>query len=228
MFRFPHDPVLRARWIKNLHREKEYVPNKDSRVCHLHFLPEDLTYQSIDTKQSRKKVRQGPTKYLKHRPGAYPRIHENLPSYLSLLPGKSRRTTASSEARIANENSEIRRQIEQLEEEDSVSFDDLLSYVPQVTGFQVLVQDIEVGSKQVTFLQLKMNPPTILSTLEILETMEFAVSLRGSTVNKKYVKHLISTNSDRISKYSEINNILAELKSWTDCASGMLVLHVNI
>lgn len=217
MFRFPHDPKLKAKWIKHLYRKPIYKPNKNSRVCSLHFLPEDLTYESVDTKESRKKSRKGPTRYLKYRPGAYPRVHENLPTYFTSLPGPSRTTSASSEARIDKENRDIIKQMEQIEQQDLVKFEDLLkpNYVPQVTGFVVIVHE-----KKVIFMQLKMDPPTIISCLEISEDMKFTLSLRGSFVNKNHVKHIISAHRDHISKHSEINNILAELKSWSDPSPG--------
>ena len=79
---FPlHDQQLLQAWLKRLAR-KDITPTKYSKLCSIHFTPEDFVTESND-QSNRPKRKKEYTKLIRRRlkNDAYPTIFTNLPSY---------------------------------------------------------------------------------------------------------------------------------------------------
>ncbi|KAH9382757.1 hypothetical protein HPB48_023316 [Haemaphysalis longicornis] len=81
---FHEFPVTDVRnlWLKNIHRQAEgpgkqpWLPNDQSKVCSLHFRPEDYRES---------------TKYRRLKPDAAPTLFPDFPTYLQPSPSQPRR-----------------------------------------------------------------------------------------------------------------------------------------
>ena len=91
VFRFPKDPVLREKWIRNIPRDpKDYTINEHTVVCDKHFAAEFVVREDVVTRAdgSELRMRRERPKLAKD---AYPSIFPNTPSYLSTEPPRKRR-----------------------------------------------------------------------------------------------------------------------------------------
>ena len=99
-FSFPYDSKLRLKWFLNIHRADLKSVNDitpSMRVCAKHFLPEDF--------------QDGLKKKLT--PGAWPRIHPNLP-HLNKTASTPRRISSTSDTRREKQNEIISKTNEEI------------------------------------------------------------------------------------------------------------------
>ncbi|KAH8019855.1 hypothetical protein HPB51_022827 [Rhipicephalus microplus] len=82
VFRFPHDEELCRKWVRAVPREN-FSPTQYSRVCELHFQPEDIMYETsyVDDRTGRTVTAPLPSSRI--RPGAVPSKFPACPSYFS-------------------------------------------------------------------------------------------------------------------------------------------------
>ncbi|KAH7986441.1 hypothetical protein HPB51_026667 [Rhipicephalus microplus] len=82
VFRFPHDEELCRKWVRAVPREN-FSPTQYSRVCELHFQPEDIMYETsyVDDRTGRTVTAPLPSSCI--RPGAVPSKFPACPSYFS-------------------------------------------------------------------------------------------------------------------------------------------------
>lgn len=145
MFRFPNDPEILRRWLRHIHRDIEMTSS--TRVCEFHFHADDFVNESTDTNTSRKSSREQPLAYKKLKPTAIPRIHENLPVYLTSPSAPDRPANASCESRLAAENQRLSEKICLMEQSDRIeSMDDLQSgifynFFTPISGFETMLKD---------------------------------------------------------------------------------------
>ena len=72
---------LLCNWLKNIAR-KNFKPSKYSKLCSLHFKPDDFIEVSHDSNQRRKRKRDSEHLcYKRLKPGAVPSIFKNIPLY---------------------------------------------------------------------------------------------------------------------------------------------------
>ncbi|XP_035232276.1 THAP domain-containing protein 2-like [Stegodyphus dumicola] len=120
-FKFPSDPVLSQKWIKNINR-KDFVAGKHSSVCIKHFEEEFIVRED---KAVRETVLVVPRTIPALKKDAYPTIFQNQPSYLSKKLPTKRKTPEEREAEI-----DIRcdKQFEQWKKNDIISdFENLIN-----------------------------------------------------------------------------------------------------
>ena len=88
---FPlHDKQLLQRWLKRIAR-KDFTPTKLSRMCSLHFKPEDFVTESNDQQIRRRKNRSNALLVKKRLKGnALPSIFKDAPSYYACGDAPSR------------------------------------------------------------------------------------------------------------------------------------------
>ena len=75
------DEELLCNWLKNI-AEKNFKPSKYSKLCSLHFKPDDFIEVSHDSNQRHKRKRDSEHLcYRRLKPGAVPSIFKNIPLY---------------------------------------------------------------------------------------------------------------------------------------------------
>ena len=185
IFRFPDDPQLRRKWLRNIHRDIEVT--KHTRICHLHFAESDYETGSTDGNTSRQRSRE--RKELCHRklkPHAFPSQHRNLPSYLSTKPSTSRsRLTSltSSESRFQQQNRILKEQIIEMEMCDAIEcYGDIkmalrCDYFLPLAEFEYLIFD---NSISIFIFDHTEQVPQILCSMKILPDLTFCLSVAGN------------------------------------------------
>ena len=101
---FPlHDQQLLQAWHKRLAR-KDFTPTKYSKLCSIHFTPEDFVAESNDQSNRRKRKRES-TKLIRKRlkNDAHLPIFTNSPSYYTYESEPRRSGLSSSTSRHENE-----------------------------------------------------------------------------------------------------------------------------
>ena len=123
MVTFPvHNKELCDKWVRANPR-KDYVPSDHSKICSLHFRPDDFIEEHKDSNKQRLKTF-AEDKLMKRRlkEGAVPSIFPNAPDRLS-KPAAAPRTTvkATPSSRLEHEAMEMSRMEESFMAEDDVS-----------------------------------------------------------------------------------------------------------
>ncbi|KAH9383528.1 hypothetical protein HPB48_025100 [Haemaphysalis longicornis] len=133
IFRFPKDEELRQKWIRAIPREN-YLPTENTRVCELHFHPEDITTETSYTDDSTGRTVTAPLPHARLLPGAIPSIFPDCPKYLT----SQRSAREAPEAkRLRLESSALQKALQQsaetfqheVEEDRIQSLKDLADYV---------------------------------------------------------------------------------------------------
>ena len=138
--RFPlNDEELLGQWLQNLSQEN-YLPNRHSRLCSLHFDESDFAMESVDSNITRKRKRGDDLRKQRFlKPDAVPTVFSNH---------VHRSGKALSVSRIKNENKHYVNLAEQMFAEDSVcNIDELCARLElekdKPTGYIILkVPDI--------------------------------------------------------------------------------------
>ncbi|XP_035218201.1 uncharacterized protein LOC118191504 [Stegodyphus dumicola] len=90
-FSFPKNDALRERWLRNIPR-KDFSATPYSRVCHKHFQPDDLIWETSAFDEKNGKIIKASLQRPKLKEGAFPSIFDGCPSYLSSQAGSSRKS----------------------------------------------------------------------------------------------------------------------------------------
>ncbi|XP_066958187.1 uncharacterized protein [Macrobrachium rosenbergii] len=101
IFSFPKNEELAAKWIRAIKRES-YTPTKYSKVCSLHFVPEDIIWEKSCYDKNTGTTSTTKLKMPQLREGAIPSQLPNCPSYLS---GPSHRRESPDSKRARKEQS---------------------------------------------------------------------------------------------------------------------------
>ena len=104
---FPlHDKQLLQGWLKRIAR-KDFTPTKYSRLCSLHFKPEDFVKESNDQQIRRRKNRSSALLVEKCLKGnVLPSIFKNVPSYYACgdAPHRSGLSWASHDVKMVHQD----------------------------------------------------------------------------------------------------------------------------
>jgi len=196
-FDFPFDPALRKKWIDQCHR-KDFQPTKYSRVCSLHFDPEDL----VQTAKLRKLL-----------PSAWPRLHPQLKTRFEKPASKRTTQLASSSVRLRKENEVLKFKNNKLLNDDYVSnyrdFCSMIGGTKLPNGFVTVINDCACSFLLIE--EVTKNPCCVASVLVSDESL-LTLFINRKTVLLHHVNHLLSAKG-KISNMTEIANILAYVKS---------------
>lgn len=200
-FCFPYDSKLRLKWFLNIHRADlktvdDITPSM--RVCAKHFLPEDF---QDDTKR-------------KLKPGAWPRIHPNLP-HLNKIASTSRQTPSTSENRREKLNEMITKTNEEiLSSGIFTTFDEMLREISDTSFILPTHYQVVKGMNYVTFLFITAisENPVHRASIIISKDLKFSVFVEKKHLPKKQFNHLLEIEN-QVSSSVEISNLLAFVKS---------------
>ena len=158
---FPlHDKQLLQGWLKRIAR-KDFTPTKYSRICSLHFKPEDFVTESTDQQIRRRKNRSSALLVKKRLKGnVLPSIFEDAPLYYACGDAPSRSGLSLASSRHENDASRLKVQLEQFLKDDKIEnlADDMQSH-----GF-VLHQ---TKSEDNLILFSEEHPLSVQSTISI-------------------------------------------------------------
>ena len=227
---FPlHSNKLTMEWLKRLPR-KDFKPSKYSRLCSLHFKPEDFALDSSDIKQRRKRKRDD-VKLLKRRlkPDAVPCVFDNLPVYFTNKDSVSRSGRALSSSRRETENALLAQNNDSFLPMDEIqSYDEFISKLSREVkpeGFVFLSSD----SGLYLFFMSDEQPPQILSTIHINKVLEVTVYKKQRMLSSSTYSHIIP--SQKITMLSQVTNLMAFTKNLEQqtpkMSSNELISNVN-
>ncbi len=209
---FPKNPVKREQWIKAIPRAN-WSPSATSVVCSLHFLKEDYKTERCDS-NFRRKLGELKSKRLKD--DAVPRIFPGLPSYLSQTKPKLRQSTSSSTARRERQAQALEEEAEFFLAQDNVThFDQLSTELSDIPSSWNLItfKDIE----KIFFDEIYFNEegkPTFRFSLSVNTNLELCLFANDISVPVSKVSNIVENG--RISRHSDILNILAFLNSYSE------------
>ena len=210
---------LLQNWLNRLAR-KDFTPTKFSRLCSLHFKPEDFVENSTDQKSSRLNKKEN-LKLVKRRlqKHACPSIFKDMPAYFQSNDAPARSGLSDSKSRHENEAARLEKRCESFLKTDVVeNFDDLITKIDEDMNRQEYkMYQTQLG---VNFVHLtKECPPSILATVVVKKNFEVTVFRGQQIVPASSYTHILSSN--KISLLSQISNIVAFAKSF-QCTKSML------
>ena len=133
VFRFPQDQCLRDKWLRNIHTANHTI-TKHSRVCELHFRPDDFITETEDSHAMRIKNCEKKMLKLKRLKGTtYLSVFPNLPMYLTEKEKPIRGSKLSVSAHAKNQNlhfSELEKEV--FENEKLTDFSTLKSKIDDI------------------------------------------------------------------------------------------------
>ena len=102
-------------------------PTRNNGVCELHFKPDDIIRERVDTNENRKKKKNNNLSLVRLRDDAVPSIFPNCPSYLTKDWPPRRSGAATSDARLNKVDQIAKEQVKLDNERDKIaSLSDLI------------------------------------------------------------------------------------------------------
>ena len=234
MHQFPYDGQMHSKWLRAINRA-DFTPTKNSRVCERHFRESDYTTESLDINGSRMKQRNNKPLLRKVLiPGAIPSVFKEQPKYMTIAKAPPRSTKSSSEHRTANDNRHILEMEKQMFELDKVTnLDEVCSKCSILpSGYSLLKRETDL-------LYLYINEGDsmlkVIAAVQVEENLTLRIFLHDVQIDASKIRHLLSAESNIhvLRSASELNNVLAEVKSWcneeapTTSTDILLELSVN-
>jgi sulfur relay (sulfurtransferase) DsrC/TusE family protein len=212
--KFPDDDEQKTRWIKAISRE-DFIPTSYSRVCGLHFVPQDFISESQDQKQTRKRKRSDEKLEKRRlRKNSVPSQFPNSKNNFSRKPPIPRSGAASSTARLQRENDVILEKITKMyEREQFNTFEELKSRLDR----KILPANVEVVEKKtcIIFIALEQKAHVEIEVsfhLTVFEDLSFAMAVKGNHLNKSVIEHI--TKDEKFKAFPEVTNVIGFLKSF--------------
>ena len=206
---------LREQWIAAL-PFKEWTPSKSSKLCDLHFSPDDFVEDRRDTNTSRN-TEHGELKKKYLREDAIPHVWPDYPAYFSKHSPPRRDESATAEARCKNEASMNQQKLfENLKKDEVVSIEDLRAKIDQKAlpegVFEVLRSD---GS--LMFVSLDSYPvPTVKFSSVVKSNLSFQLTSDGIVVKPDILSHThIMASISEIRYASEVTKLLSFLEKYS-------------
>ena len=210
---FPlNNPELLRVWMKRLAR-KDFTPTKYSRLCSLHFKPEDFVSHSID-QQARRKQKRGSTLLERKRLkiDAAPSIFKGIPDHYLCKDVPSRSGLSLSSSRREKEAAALDDQCEFFLNQDKVvNFEELYSKTSnEAQDRRFLVHKTEEHCNFI-LLSHEQCPLSIQATVTVTSCLEVIVYHKQQLVPSASYNHIMLTN--KVTLLSEITNLLAFAKN---------------
>jgi hypothetical protein len=212
---FPKDLKRRDLWTKSIHRAS-WKPAKKSVICSLHFSEDDYHNERVDTNIHRK-VKQGQFKYRRLKESAVPHIFPGLPGYLSKVKTQPRQQTSLSTSRARNELSRHEQEVDKFLSADKVeSFEELMKNIktdfPPSWNVVSLFKDRQIFLEEVTFGD--DEKPSLWYSITITENLQFQLVSNNIILPSQKAGHI--TKSGKIERSSDVKNLMAFLRSYSD------------
>ena len=190
---------------------KDFQPSKHSRICSLHFSPDDFCKDSMDTNPRRTPTSSNHKPRLKT--NAVPRIYADLPSYLSLKAPKERPDSATSTTRELRQKQDIeRKEREKLAQDSFSTLADLASGLSKIQ----LPEDVGtmIFAKSVMFAKITARQEHLAQSfvfyLVIEEDLSFSCALHGNLIPYQTLSHI---SGNIVTSFNAVSNILAFIQS---------------
>ena len=209
--KFPinNEELLRV-WLKRVAR-KDFKPTQYSRLCSLHFKPEDFIENSTDQLLRRKRRRQDPKlekRRLKH--DAIPSVFQDLPTYYTHKDTPCRSNLSLTSSRRENESAILEERCEKFVNDDKLAnFDELITKFTNENkpeGF--IMHHTQLGLNMLYLSE--EQPPQILSVIFISKNLDITVYHEQKVVPQSVYSDIVSS---KISLVSQVINVMAFAKN---------------
>ena len=206
------------KWIRANPR-KDFIPSKHSKLCSLHFKPNDFVEIHNDSNKRRQKGRVDDKlirRYLKA--DAVPSVFSNAPEYLSSTGSTPRTTLKATSASRREQEAKVLGELEDtFVAEDDISdltVDELAHRLqhesPLPDGFTISV----VGQSLLIFItEAADDVPSIKACISVRSDHSVVVSMDRKVVPVCHYKDLLSFP---LKLMSQLVNLMARVKSWCD------------
>lgn len=187
-FALPKDEFLRKQWIRKI--PTDFSGLKNPFVCLKHFAESDIIRKDVCTVAGER--REYPRKIPKLKENAVPSIFENLPKYLSTVPGTSKRLYQVEEEHMeqaVKDSIQSHKDYEQAKKIHTIS--DILTYYYNsnyVTKDWVLINQNE--KVYLCYVDLCEDVPNIICSIVIQENLEYVLHVKGGKVSLKKFRRI--------------------------------------
>jgi hypothetical protein len=216
-FRLPlNNSTLLKKWLQRTLSES-YIPTENSRICSLHFVDSDFSYNSLDTNKSRKRRRQSLPLNTRHLvplciPSVFP--FQSSPIISSSTSARTQKALAST--RLNSENQNILNDISKLHEADTVK--DLDDLVMKFTLCDTKPQNFYIHPSILSSQQLAIfinvdcmsSPPQLLHSVRVNRDLTFEAFSNNRHISVKSLS-ISMLHPSKIRKFSDFLNLLASL-----------------
>ena len=214
---FPlHNKELCDKWVKANPR-KDFIPNKNSRLCSLHFQPDDFVKDRTDANATRKKLK-GSLPFVRRqlKKDAVPSLFPNAPTYLSTSKTKREgKLTATAASRRDLEASRLEDLEQSFVDRDDLSALSLLELASRLHAETTLPSGFTVTLVDDFLLIYLLNTNTAVTTIgaciKISVELVGLVSMKDKVVPASQYTDLLP---NKLEKMSQLVNLMARLKSW--------------
>jgi len=213
LHRFPKDSDQRRKWCLAIPRAN-WQPSEYSRICSIHFDPSDYHSEHQDSNKYRKN---GPDLIKKRlKPEAVPRFFPGCPSYLSSQKPPERSEASTSESRRQCVAIQVEKKGQDFLKADNVrDFQTLMEKFPFEFPCSWNIVTLKMPDKFVID-GAEFNEdgrPSFKYSLTIHANLDFSLFTSNSSIPASKVKHI--TETYRIQRFSDVENILAFLNSYS-------------
>ena len=189
-----HDKQLLQGWLKRIAR-KDFTPTKYSRLCSLHFKPEDFVTESNDQQIRRRKTRSSALLVKKHLKGnVLSSIFKDVPSYHACGDASSRSGLSLASSPHENDASRLEMQFEQFLKDDKI--EKLARLIAKIADDMQSHDFVlhQTKSEANLILFSEEHPLFVQSTTSISTDLEIRIYHNGQLVPASLYKHIVSSN----------------------------------
>lgn len=213
--RFPlNNKELLNLWLQRISR-KDFIPNKHSVLCSIHFYESDFEFTRKDTNRWRKLKRSQRLKKRYLKDGAVPTKFPNLPRYFSKTAPTPRSGLSTSSSRHHRDVLMMEEQSQRFINEDKLSsFEELLSKIHKETiSSDFIIFENDLGLNMVI---IRSNLPyRITASLTIDRSLSIQIYHHEKHIPTNSYDHIMQKQT-RISLLSQAVNLMAFIKSLDD------------
>ena len=202
---FPlHDKQLLQGWLKRIAR-KGFTPTQYSRLCSLHFKPEDFVKESND-QQIRQKNRSSALLVENHLKGnVLLSIFKDVPPCYACGDAPPRSGLSLASSRHENDASRLEIEFEQFLKDNKI--ENLSGLITKIADDMQSHDKVE--AKLILFSE--EHPLSVQSTISIRTDLEIRIYHDGQLVPASTYKHIVSSN--KITLLSQVTNLMAFAKN---------------
>ncbi|XP_057695156.1 zinc finger protein 260-like [Corythoichthys intestinalis] len=217
LHRFPRDDQLRARWLKNIRRDKKDDPSAERHCCSLHFKDSDfkVTTTVRGGRQRKRLVEDAVPAYFSHSAAYSPCMQEAPPA------PKMSTSMASSPARRSVQEAE-RIENEFIDSDKFISLEDLKEKInTEIPRNYRISLDKDAIEKNRQFLTLFTYEPVLgllpamANALRIGETGSFVMAKDGVQIANSKLRHILHGHRDVFTRVSQVTKALAFLDNFS-------------
>jgi len=207
------------------------MPTKHSKLCSLHFTPDDFVLECQDSNSTRRKRKSETPLRRRLKDDAVPSVFPNCPAYLSSPAAASRTTSrATSSSRHQREADRMAALEQSFFSNDDIAGLSLSTILQRLKAEACLPDDYQLAAVEdslvACLIAVKTCVPSITGSIVLHSDFSVTVSLNGQVVSASQYSNILKGTIDSL---SQLLNIMARLKAWiTEPSERPLALCIDM